>query len=378
MYVLAGDIETVMEMPTCAFTATCTATTTVFILDDKNYERLVLRKNTHTIQRLKEGVLRKLHGRLATPNGSLIPLLKIVHNKLNEELKPKVRISAKKEILENDKQVVISQMVKLYMQGKTPLIDPLLPDSFHHRLMTEKKNKQMESRARKKIEQDRMFRKRHRTVPRSLKQLQNSMAEAELMYPEDWPATASPNKDRALRPRTAIGYEESSVFDSSPTIRPKTAIGSNHGAGNGLFHLTQCESTDSFGTNIAKIKSMSVTEDYDQIFQHIDSLQREKNDTRAKVICNSAAKAEIKHEVERAQLGFPSEDIFNDPDDDYFDWETSATNLKTLEDKIRDFCSTVSTRRNSDPLKINEMKSFRLQVCYLAHLSQIESPALIN
>ena len=351
-----------MEMPTCACTVTCTATTTVFILDHKNYERLVLRKNTHTIQRLKEGVLRKLHSRLATPNGCHIPLLKIVHDKLNEELKPKVKVSAKKETLEKDKQVVISQMVKLYMQGKTPLIDPLLPDSFHNRLMTEKKNKQMESRARKKIEQERMFRKRHKTVPRSLKQLQNSLAETELMYPDqEWPS-APPNKERTLRPRTAIGIEGHSMSDSSGSVRPMTAIGKTHGAGNGVFHLTQCESTDSFGMNVRKEKTVSVTEDYDQVFQHMDSLQREKNETRSKVICNTTAKAELRHDAERARLGFPSEDIFDDPDDDYFDWESSATNLKTLEDKIRDFCNAVSTRRNSDPLKINQMKSFRLQV----------------
>ena len=350
-----------MEMPTCAHTITCTATTTVFVLDDKNYERLVLRKNTHTIQRLKEGVLKKLRGRLTLSSCRQVPLLKVVHDKLSDELKPKMPTSPRKEIIDSSKEVVISQMVKLYMQGKTPLIDPLLPDSFYHRLMTEKKNAQIESRSRKKIEQERLFRKRHRTVPRSLKQLQNSAAETELLHPEgEWLQSPSHSRGKILRPRTAIGIEGQSVTDSSASTRPKTAIGKLSGAGNGVFHLTQCESTDDFGQTVAKVKSVSVVED-GNVFQQMEAIQKEKTEIRAKVICNAAAKTELRHEAERARLGFPSEDIF-DHDDDYFDWETSATNLKNLEDKIRSFCDTVSMRSNNDPLVINELKTFHLQV----------------
>ena len=350
-----------MEMPTCAQTVTCTATTTVFVLDAKNYERLVLRKNTYTIQRLKEGVLKKLRGRLTLSSCRQVPLLKIVYDKLNEELAPKRPVSPRKEIIDSSKEVVISQMVKLYMQGKTPLIDPLLPDSFHHRLMTEKKNAQIESRSRKKIEQARLFRKRHRTVPRSLKQLQNSAAETELLHPDgEWFQSASHSQDKIIRPRTAIGIERQSMTDSSASNRPKTAIGRTNAFGTGVFHLTQCESTDDFGQSVAKVKSVSVVED-DNVFQQMEAIQKEKVETRAKVICSTAAKTELRHEAERARLGFPSEDIF-DQDDEYFDWETSATNLKTLEDKIRSFCDVVSMRSSNDPLVVNEMKTFQLQV----------------
>ena len=350
-----------MEMPTCAQTVTCTATTTVFVLDAKNYERLVLKKNTHTIQKLKEGVLKKLRGRLTLSSCKQVPLLKVVHDKLNEELAPKRPVSPRKEIMDSSKEVVISQMVKLYMQGKTPLIDPLLPDSFHHRLMTEKKNAQIESRSRKRIEQARLFRKRHRTVPRSLKQLQNSAAETELLHPDgEWLQSTSHSQEKLIRPRTAIGIErQSAMTDSFASNRPKTAIGKAHTAG--VFHLTQCESTDDFGQPVAKIKSVSMVED-DNVFQQMEALQKEKTETRAKVICSAAAKTELRHEAERARLGFPPEDLF-DQDDDYFDWETSATNLKSLEEKIRSFCDTVSTRNSNDPLIVNEMKTFQLQVC---------------
>lgn len=352
-----------MEMPTYAYTVTATATTTAFVLDDKNYERLVLKKNTHTIQSLKEGVFRKLRARLTIPSARQIPLLKVVHDKLSEELKPKTRVPPKKEVVENNKETIISQMVKLYMQGKTPLIDPLLPDSFYHRLKTEKKNAQIESRSQKKIEHERLFRKRHRTVPRSLKQLQNSAAETELMYPDgEWIQSPSHSKDKILRPRTAIGIEGHSMTDSSASVRPRTAIGKTYGAGNGVFHLTQCESTDDFGQTVSKVKSVSLADEYDQVCQKIDAIQKEKNDTRTKVICNTAAKTELRHDAENARLGFPAEDLY-DQDDDYFDWETSATNLRTLEDRIRTFCDTVSTRKNNDPLVINELKSFHLQVC---------------
>ena len=367
-----------MEMPTCACTVTCTATTTVFILDDKNYERLVLRKNTHTIQRLKEGVLQKLRGRLTIPSSRLIPLLKVAHDKLNEELKPKVKVSAKKETMEKDKQAVISQMVKLYMQGKTPLIDPLLPDSFYNRLKTEKKNSELESRARKKIEQERSFRKRHRTVPRSLKQLQNGAAETELLYPEgEWIFSSSSNKERILRPRTAIGIEGQSASDSSGSARPKTAIGKSSGVVNGVFHLTQCESSEDFGQTV-KEKTVSVADEYDHVFQQLEAIQREKSETRAKVICNTAAKMELRHDSDRARLGFPPEDMFDERDDDYFDWETSANNLKDLQDRIRTFCGTVSMRRNSDPLRINEMKSFQLQVSSAAVLIEITCSSFVS
>ena len=357
---LVGDLEMALEMPTSSCTVTCTAmNTTVFILDTKTYERLILKKNLHTILKLKEGVFHKLNSRIATSNGGNVPLFRKVCDKLQEELRPKLKEHQTQKIkTDADKNVVLSQMIKLYLQDRGPLIDPILPDSFHNRLMSEKRNKQIEKYEKKKEEQALILRRRKTRVPRSRKQLQNSAAETELLHPEQsWLEQAKPSKTRHLRPKTALGIEHRSQFEDG-NERPNTSPVEQ----NGVFHLTECETTDELGETVVKEKSILVTEEYDHVFKQIDTIQRGKDIARSKVICSVAAKNELREETERAQLSYRADDIYDLHDEDYFDYETSASNLKNLESRMKLFCDEVRHKRVNDPIRIDEMRCFHVKV----------------
>lgn len=349
---IQGDMETVMEMSTCACTVTCTADTTVFILDNKNYDRLILKRNIHTINMLKQGVMRKLHSRLATSNGGQVSLFKIIHDKLQEELKPRPKSAKKGEQTGNERNVVLSQMIKLYLKDKGPLIDPLLPDSFSSRILSEKRNRTIQKQEKKREEQGAKLRMRRRRVPRSLKQLQNSAAETELMHPNrDW---LNANKAReSLRPKTALGIEYAHLDGDS---KSEGSYGRH-----GVFHLTECDTNGETRLKVAKDKPVMVTQEYDHVFQQLETIQREKSSNRSKMICSVAAKNEIRTETDRAHLGMTADEMFDMHNDDYFDYETSSMNLKNLEMRVRQFCEVVGSRRNSDPLRINGMKSFTVK-----------------
>ncbi|XP_060602168.1 uncharacterized protein LOC132755327 isoform X2 [Ruditapes philippinarum] len=356
---IQGDLEMAMEMPTSSCTVTCTAmNTTVFILDTKTYERLILKKNLHTILKLKEGVFRKLNSRIATSNGGNVPLFRKVCDKLQEELKPKMKEQQTQKVKnDNDRNVVLSQMIKLYLKDRGPLIDPILPDSFHNRLMSEKRNKQIEKSEKKKEEQALILRRRKTRIPRSRKQLQNSAAETELLHPEQsWLEQAKPSKTRHLRPKTALGIESHSQFEDG-SERPHTSPAEQ----SNVFHLTECETTDELGETIVKEKSIMVTQEYDHVFKQIDTIQRGKDIARSKVICSVAAKNELREETERAQLNYRPDDMYDLHDEDYFDYETSASNLKNLEDRMKVFCDEVRHKRVNDHVRIDEMKCYHVK-----------------
>lgn len=355
IYLYTGDVELAMEMTTCACTVTCTAmNTTVFILDTKTYERLILKKNMHTIRKLKDGVQRKLHSRIATTNGGNVPLLKIIHDRLREELKPTLREQTQKMKTDNEKSTVVNQMVKLYLMDKGPLLDPLLPDYFHNRLMSEKRNRHIEKYQKKKEENAIAFRRRHR-VARSMKQLQNIAVEDELLLSDrGWLNQTTPSKGRHIRPKTALGIESRPLFEDE-CERPETSPAKT----TNVFHLTECETTEEMGEKIVKEKPVLVTEEYEHVFQQMDTIQRGKSAVRSRVICSVAAKNELQ---ERAQLAYGADYMYDLHDEDYFDYETSASKLNNLEDRIKTFCDEVKHKRHNDPVKIDEMRCYHVKV----------------
>ena len=370
MCFILGDLEMVMDLNTNSCSVMCTANCTVFILDTKNYDRLVSKKNLSTIQKLKQGVLKKLHSRLATTNGGRVPLFRIIHDKLHEELRPKVREPQNKMKVDSERNTVLTQMIKLYLNDKGPLIDPLLPDSFHARLMAEKRNKQIEKRDEKKRELASQMRQRRTRVPRSLKQLQSTAVETELMNPNrNWLEPARPSKDRHLRPKTAIGIERSDDDLMIDSLRPDTSPLRS----SGVF-LTECETSDELGENLMKEKSVLVTEEFDHVFHQMNTLQREKTEARSKVICSVAAKREIREETDRSRMGYTANDMFEPHDEDYFDYETSSSNLKSLEDRIKSFCDDVRKKRHNDPIRVDEMKCFHVKVILKPLLDHSRSP----
>ena len=75
-----------------------------------------------------------------------------------------------------------------------------------------------------------------------------------------------------------------------------------------------------------------------------------------------AAKHELRDETERAHLGYTADEMYDMHDEEYFDHETSAGNLKNLEERVRTFCDEVRTKRFNDPLRIDGLKTFVVKV----------------
>ena len=63
-YIYEGDAEFVLELKTYLQTVECTESCEVYILNMKNYERLVTKRNSKTIDLLRQHAQVKLYGRI--------------------------------------------------------------------------------------------------------------------------------------------------------------------------------------------------------------------------------------------------------------------------------------------------------------------------
>ena len=73
-------------------TVRCTANTECFILDTKNFERLIgKRNNTQTTDVMRAYVIAKLSTRMHMRHADLIPLLGYLHQKLTEQTLPPLK-----------------------------------------------------------------------------------------------------------------------------------------------------------------------------------------------------------------------------------------------------------------------------------------------
>ena len=149
MCVSPGDIEYVLGLETYTQSFICTANTDLFILDNKNIERLLYKKNTHTNDMLRDIVENKVKSRRKTQSGCEIELYKRLLDQLIES-RPNRReeviaqleseaLAAKeaqnRTIQEkvNDKDLMVSQLIKLFLLDKSPLIEPTLPGAVYYR-----------------------------------------------------------------------------------------------------------------------------------------------------------------------------------------------------------------------------------------------------
>ncbi|KAK3108775.1 hypothetical protein FSP39_015348 [Pinctada imbricata] len=110
-----GDIELLMNLDTHVQTITCTANTDVFILDTKNFDRVVGKKNAATLDIMKEHLKNKLNTRMNMKQGELIPFLKFLYQKLTAETLPQSKplppLRTSKEL--PDKETQIQQLITL-------------------------------------------------------------------------------------------------------------------------------------------------------------------------------------------------------------------------------------------------------------------------
>jgi hypothetical protein len=63
----------VLELETNFSTVTCTANTVVMVLDAKNFDRLVAKKNQQTVTKMCQTAAQKMHYRLHAYKGEQVP-----------------------------------------------------------------------------------------------------------------------------------------------------------------------------------------------------------------------------------------------------------------------------------------------------------------
>ncbi|OWF42181.1 uncharacterized protein LOC110461434 [Mizuhopecten yessoensis] len=327
-----GDIEMVMELERSTCTVNCTENTTVMVLDTKNYDRLIAKKNIHTIRKLCKTALQKVMCRASSGKGSQVPLLDILQKKLQEKLPSKDENNCKAKI-DRSKSVAMEQLIQFFLKDKAPLIEPCVPNSLYYRIKSEKRAKMIEINEMKlkghvsKVENRLYDYRPRRKVPRSMKQLKSMRAENDLLRTTqsawDYPQVSH----TSLRPRTALGIHRE--FSQSPTSRPHTA---------GIFHLTECNNAEEEAVGSpTRDEPNGVVSD---VLEQIDLVQKEKTEARSKVICSAMAVSEINKTSMRNGGSSTSALTAMEPfDEDYFDWETSERNLCNLEDRIKHFCS---------------------------------------
>lgn len=340
-----------LELESNISTVVCTANTTVMVLDNKNYDRLVAKKHTHTLNKICQRALQKVTFRSKTTQGLQIPLMKRLQEKLKEKLpKPQATTVIRQQVTELDKQksVLMEQLVEFFLQGKSPMIEPFVPNSLYYRKKSARRAEVIEQLKARKLGLQNgdsvrrpLYEKPRHKVARSLKQLQNANAESELLGP--------------YREYRRGNSHNGSNFSSALVQRPVTAAATgNHHRNN---ESRARPHTAHEGRSRTFLTEYYHDEENSDMFEHMEMLQKEKQDNRSKIICTATARADLDL---RSMNGL--NDISMLYDDDYFDWETSESHLQTLEEKMKSFCQKIETKsyRDAEP-RISTLRRFSIK-----------------
>jgi hypothetical protein len=343
-------------------TIQCTANTEVLILDMKNYERLITRKNPQTIELMKEKVLEKLTNRSTTPQGLQIPLVGHIVRKLKP--KQKVKIDPAKNRQVKKREVLMKQLVKLFLDDKAPMIEPCVPNAVFYKTKARERaevKKNVEKRQGLNLAQAntraRLYGMNNKR-PRSRRELENLASAYQANF-----QTVDP-----YRRQSAIYIDEDRELDellARDNIRT--------GVGDEVFKLTQADSDD----DSEKISKGSLI----NIVSEMDSYQRVTSANRSKVI-TAVALREHKHphlnllrpqsapvmKYEGQEVQEEHEEVLSQDSDDFidgeenFDWETSDGGLRTLEDKMRKFVEEAREKAVGHGASIRAMRRFEIKV----------------
>lgn len=178
-----GDTEILMNLSTYLYTIKCTANTDVYILDTKNFERLIGKKNMATLETIRGYVQTKLRTRMEMKNGPLIPLLPYLYFKLTEQTlpveKPLPPLKTSKQL--PNKEFQTKHLLNLFKEGKAVLVEPSVPGVHYYKeLMLEKAKAREISRKNEEMSTAAILRanKRNpRKQPRSLMAIRESLRE---------------------------------------------------------------------------------------------------------------------------------------------------------------------------------------------------------
>lgn len=158
------DLETVLGLESHIFTVTCMTKCEIYSLNTKLYERLVLRKNPHTLNIITLLCETKLKSRMSSDRGKKIQLFSHLLLQLNNtrvlnsieggnvkdlrKIEPKDEIPRIKRsktyvtLKANDIDANFDLLKKWYLKNRTPFIQPLTIDALYYREMILRKAKQ--------------------------------------------------------------------------------------------------------------------------------------------------------------------------------------------------------------------------------------------
>nr|KAG5702119.1 hypothetical protein BaRGS_010385 [Batillaria attramentaria] len=347
---IMGDFEMVLELDTNVSTVVSTAITEVFVLNAKNYERLVSRKHPHTVRLLLDKVCQKLAARMHTAKVSQLPLIPRLHVTATNMQRRLAGTDSSRGRFKGDKRERRSgkesemTLVKMFLEGRVPLIKPYVSDSLFYRAASAAKMKTFMSNPYTKLRTLSMLQTYtvlRRKAPRSMQQLKgNVKAERELLGYSGLDDDEDDTQDQqayvtsARSPRrpasAAPGFHRLTAVHPSLYNRPKSAMDMR------IVPCIESDVTPGLGLGAGGMTGgVSMAGEVEDVPDSLD------HDTVLRVLCTNSARAELRTKLEREPSvveGGPHgyEELY---EDSFYDWETSEGNLRELEARIAAFCS---------------------------------------
>ncbi len=417
-----------MGMKSYPHSVICAANTQVFLLNNENIERLILKKNPSTLTLIRRSVEEKLQNRINTQNGAKIELYKILLKKIQDmKRRPKDPINEAQSQLEKEREIMISRLVKLFLADKIPFIEPLLPDTVNLRMKAWNRERRPPSpppemkrslgaglnnadarlaKARIPKRQARSRRQLERLHTSQQEQRRSSFQGSLLSFnagrspsPQHLGANRmTPTAPSRLTP--AVGYPSSGrtrrLLPETPKEKPKPVYGTVKARPRPQTALgyvsqdrshTPCEEPDDGGIfkltqpkmfmehNVIKpdlMNKLQNPESMTEIMTSMDEFQNERQRPKSKMICSALERYYKGQAIKRPKSapvrgGLQGYLDSYDMDSDCFDWESSDEALRNLEDKIKNFHDKYDELTSKMPYQIPEMKRFNVEVsCFLS------------
>lgn len=362
-------------------TVKCTCNTEVFILDAKQYERLIVKKNPQTIEIIRSVVESKVKTRLETVQGAQIILFKHVYAKI---MAAKPTFRQQEDLTEEEKKrnIFMKRLVGLFMEDKAQLIEPRVPDSVHykHKSSQRAKKKQATENVKKdtkpsvrdcdhesRLNRARMPRRR----PRSRRELENLKIEVpNLMYQKHQrrdQRVLDPNLITPSNPRKHLAWGD------RPGEGPKITTDGTEWTDEDEAEKQKVHKNVFITTSLQEEMNVAETESIDLAWNEIEDYQKRRS---SRVVCSTSIPGQQTDESYQGQQKTPfrpksapllSQIEFNNDDDDseeYFDFETSDRVLTSLEERLKQFygkAQSDESRRNFS--RVAQLKRFEIQVC---------------
>lgn len=141
---IIGDMEMIFNLSTYAGTSQCTEVAEVFVLDQKNYERLIEKRNPQSIDIMRGALHEKLKLRMSWMQNEELPLFRYFLYKLDERKRNEIN-----KLKELNRKRDITATIDYWKSGKLfggPLIDQFGPGSVFYTIRMRARSKQSSDR----------------------------------------------------------------------------------------------------------------------------------------------------------------------------------------------------------------------------------------